>query len=52
MFSILVDKAIVEGFISGYKIANRNGREVHITHLLFVDDTCFLQGHKGPDVQP
>ena len=38
VFSILVDKAATKGFISGYKIANINGEEVHITHLLFADD--------------
>ena len=39
LFSILVDKAVAEGFIYGYKIADRNKEEVHITHLLFAEDT-------------
>ena len=39
VFSILVDKAIAEGFISSYKIEDRNGEEVQITRQLFVDDT-------------
>ena len=38
-FSILIDKAASEGFLSGYKISNRSGDVVHITHLLFADDT-------------
>ena len=37
-FPILVDKVAAKGFISGYKIANINGEEVHITHLLFAND--------------
>ena len=41
VFSILVDIVAVaaEGFIFGYKIVERNGEEVNITHLLFADDT-------------
>ena len=35
----MVDKATQEGFLSGYKIANREEKEVQITHLLFADDT-------------
>ena len=42
VFSILVDKSVVEGFISRYKIAGKNGEEVQITDFLFTDDTCFL----------
>ena len=38
-FSILIDKAASEGFLSGYKISNRSGDVVHITYLLFADDT-------------
>ena len=39
VFSILVDKAVVEGLISGYKFSDRSGEEVQITHLLFANDT-------------
>ena len=39
VFSLLVDKIAFEGFLFGYKIVNKNGNEVKITHLLFVDDT-------------
>ena len=39
VFPILVDKVAAKGFSSGYKIANINGEEVHITHLLFANDT-------------
>ena len=47
-FSILIDKVALEGFLSGYKILNKSGDVVHITHLLFVDDTLvFLQSLKG-----
>ena len=35
----MVDKAAQEGFLSGYKIVNREGEEVQNTHLLFADDT-------------
>ena len=39
VFSILVDKAAYRGFLSSFKIANRLGEELQITHLLFADDT-------------
>ena len=39
VFSILIDKVIAEGFLSGFKLANRMGEMVQITHLLFADDT-------------
>ena len=39
VFSILVEKAVSEGFLSGYEIGNRYGDKVKITHLLFTDDT-------------
>ena len=39
VFSILVDKAASRGFLSGFKIVNRDGEELQINHLLFVDDT-------------
>ena len=39
VFSLLVDRIAFEGFLFGYKIVNKNGDEVKITHLLFVDDT-------------
>ena len=35
----MVDKAAQEGFLSGYKIVNREAEEVQITHLLFAYDT-------------
>ena len=38
-FSILVDKAASGGFLSGFKIVNRDGEELKIIHLLFMDDT-------------
>ena len=38
-FSLLVDRAVEGGFISGYKFKGRNGTERQITHLLFADDT-------------
>ena len=39
VFSNLVDKAASGGFLTGFNIANRQGEEEQITHLLFVDDT-------------
>ena len=39
VFSILVDKAALGGFLSGYTITNRRGEAMQITHLLFADDT-------------
>ena len=42
VFSIMVEKAISEGFLSGYEIVNRYGDEGKITHLLFADDTLVL----------
>ena len=39
VFSILVDKAASGGFLSGFKLANRDGEELQITHLLYADDT-------------
>ena len=38
VFSIMMDKAAQEGLMSGYKIVNREGEEVQITHLLFAND--------------
>ena len=37
-FSMIIERAVSEGFLSGYKITNRNGKEEKITHL-FADDT-------------
>ena len=42
LFSILEDKVVQEGFLTGYKIVNREGEDVQITHLLFANDTSFL----------
>ena len=39
VFSNLVDKAASGGFLTGFNIANRQGEEEQITHLLFADDT-------------
>ena len=39
VFSILIDKATLEGFLSGYKISNISGDVVQISHLLFTNDT-------------
>ena len=37
--SILVDKAASGGFLLGFKLANIDGEELQITHLLYADDT-------------
>ena len=39
VFFIMVDKAAQEGLLLGYKIVNREGEKVQITHLLFADET-------------
>ena len=39
VFSILIEKATVEGFMTGYRFIGRNGETLHIPHLLFADDT-------------
>ena len=44
VFSILVDKVASGGFLSGFKIANKLGEELRITHLLFADDTLVWGG--------
>ena len=41
-FSILLNKGALGGFLSGYRVRGRSGEEVLVMHLLFVDDTCFL----------
>ena len=38
-FSILINKAVEGGFLSGYKLRDRGGNEVQVLHLLFADDT-------------
>ena len=38
-FSILIGKDASKGFLLGYKISNRSGDVVQITHLLFADDS-------------
>ena len=40
--SVLIGKAGSEGFLVGYRIANRSGEEERITHLLFADDTLIF----------
>ena len=39
VFSILIEKATTEGFMTGYRFVGRNRETLHINHLLFVDDT-------------
>ena len=38
-FSLMIDKAVEGGYISGYSFKGRNGTISQITHLLFADDT-------------
>ena len=38
-FFALIEKAVSLGFLMGYRITNRNNEVMHITHLLFADDT-------------
>ena len=37
--SILINKVMEGGFLSGYKLRDRGGNEVQVSHLLFADDT-------------
>ena len=37
--SILINKAMEGGFLSIYKLRDRGGNEVQVSHLLFADDT-------------
>ena len=39
VFSILIKKATAEGFLTGYRFIGRNRETMHITHLMFTDDT-------------
>ena len=39
VFLVLVEKVALEGFLSGHKFLTISGEEMHINHLLFVDDT-------------
>ena len=38
-FSLLIDKVVSGGYLSGYKFRGRNGSEGKVTRLLFADDT-------------
>ena len=39
VFSLLIDKAISSGFLTGYTLKGSNGEVVTVSHLLFADDT-------------
>ena len=39
VFTVMVEKVVSEGFLSGYKIVNKYGDGVKSTHFLFADDT-------------
>ena len=39
VFLILINKAASVGFLSSFNLKGRTGEEVHVTHLLFADDT-------------
>ena len=38
-FSLMINKAVDGGYLSGYKFRGRNRRKGLVSHLLFVDDT-------------
>ena len=42
VFSLLVDKAVVGGFLTGYTLKGSNGASMNVSHLLFVDDTLIF----------
>ena len=37
--SILINKVVEGGFLSGYKLRDKGGNEVQVSHLLFANDT-------------
>ena len=39
VFSLLIDKEKMGGFLTGYNIKGRNGVAMNISHLLFANDT-------------
>ena len=39
VFSLLIDKVVSGGFLTGYTLKGRNGEAMTISHLLFADDT-------------
>ena len=39
VFSLLTDKVVSGGFLTGYTLKGRNGEAVTVSHLLFTDDT-------------
>ena len=38
----MLDKAIHEGRLSGFRVGNLEGRSLVVSHLLFVDDTLIF----------
>ena len=38
-FSTLIEKVVSMGFLTGYRITNRNNEVMHIIHLLFANNT-------------
>ena len=39
VFSLLIDKAVSVGFLTGYSLKGRNCATMNVSHLLFADDT-------------
>ena len=39
VFSLLIDKVVSGGFLTGYTLKGRNGEAMTVSHLLFADDT-------------
>ena len=42
VFSLLVDKAVVGGFLTRYTLKGSNGASTNVSHLLFADDTLIF----------
>ena len=39
VLSMLIDKVVSKGFLTGFNFSSRRGEEVQISHLFFANDT-------------
>lgn len=45
-----MDKAVMGGFISGFKVGRPGEPEIMVSHLLFVDDTLVFCGAENSEL--